>query len=362
VNSITAPAPDSFVVSKRFDQQFFLLGAWLFPFGLWAVASSHPSGPLAALLLFKWVDYAHVVVTWPFVLFDRETMARDRLFYGMGFATLLALSAVATAAGKQGQVIWWSIFIYWGAFHIVRQHYGFLRLYQARERPRTRRAERAEVWCLYAGTAFPYLLNLNRGWALAAAEQAGEVIAIPVPLVAVIACGAVFAGALAVTVWEAFAARRAGVPVGHLRLLSLVLAVSNFWIGLLVYGQHDALHAMLFITSTHNIQYLAIIGYVARRRYAGAGAQANPLATLFTGRTFYLFLAGGSLVYLLVIGWLANMSPSLGFTRYVFTDSPGVLSYAANALIGTVYVHYLFDGRMWRIGQDARLRGELGLG
>jgi hypothetical protein len=349
------------IVSSRYDQSFFLLGAWLFPFGLWAVASAHPSGPFAALLLFKLVDYAHIVVTWPFVLFDRQTMAREGVFYGVGFAVILALSAVATAAGKQGQVIWWSIFIYWGAFHIVRQHYGFLRLYQARQRPRRARTGRAEVWCLYTGTAFPYLLNLNQGWALHAAVEAGEVFAVPVPGAAVVVCGGVFVVALGATIFEAIAAYRAGEPVGALRLLTLGLAVSNFWIGLLVYGKHDALHAMLFITSTHNVQYLAIIGYVARRRYTAEGARENPLAQLFVGRTFFGALFAGSLVYLLVIGWLSTTSPALAFTRYVFTDSPGAMSYAANALIGTVYVHYLFDGRMWKIGRDARLRRELGL-
>ncbi|MBM64948.1 MAG: hypothetical protein CMH55_01785 [Myxococcales bacterium] len=344
------------IVSPRFDLSFFLLGAWLVPILLWAGIGLW--GLLTSLLIFRVLDYSHIFVTWPFTFGDRETMTAHGRWYRVGFLAIVILSVLMTTLGRSAQVLWWSVFIYWGAFHIIRQHYGFLRIYQARQGA-TPELAKAEVGLLYSGTAFPYLLNLSQGWALD--PMGDQVFQLPVP--AVLAWGAlgIFVACAVQVAWGWWCLLRSGRRVGWQRLLHLVLAISNFWVGLLWAGQTNAALAALFITSYHDLQYHGVIWWVGQRRYRRR--DSNPFGSLFTARLPLLlvgFVLAAGCLHTLMIGDLSWL-PGLEWSRFAFSDEPGPMMYVANFFIGTVAAHYLFDGKMWKMSENPRLRQELDL-
>lgn len=345
----------SWIVGPRYDQ-FFLWGAWFVPLALCAIAYSLPYGLLVALVIFVLLDNSHQVATLPLTVFDPATMRRSAAPY-LGGAAAIGGAAIAISLfpGTFVAQLWASLVVYWGAWHIIRQHYGFLRLYQARDKPRSNLVARAEVWALYAGASFPYFLNLSEGWA--SAEGIGAMLyRVPVPSWSPWVVLAVFATALAVVLAETVRRVRDGGPVVSMRLLHLLLVVSNFWIGLLWIGRDNLILAVLFITSYHDLQYHAVLWHVGAKRTRAAG---EPVYSWVKR----MFASVGTFAAAILAGALLQ-----AFLRNDFQLAGSVLPASAmtTALFALVnsyaYMHYYFDGRMWKLSSDARLRAELGLG
>ncbi|MBM64949.1 MAG: hypothetical protein CMH55_01790 [Myxococcales bacterium] len=360
-------SPGPWVVSPVYDQ-WFLLGAWLFPFGLLLlVALLEPTmGRLGAVasayLVFQFVDCAHIFITWPILFGDRGIRARYGDSNLIIFAGIVLASIACTYSGRTTQMVYWTSFLFFGTWHNIRQHYGFLRLYQARTPSLDRQAARAEVLCLYGGTATAFFTNIHFGWLY---ESFGaNVTWIQVPALVPCACFVVFLygliGAL-VGMWQR---RRAGLPVGGPRLLHLFLVLSNFVLGLLVLTRGDLLLTVLFITSYHDLQYLPLVWHMGRRRYSSEqGAKENPLALLFRSGHFVYFLGAlalGALIHVTAVGQLSFLN-GLDFTAYALTDEPGLMNYVANGFIATSLAHFILDGRIWKFSEDPRLKDEFDL-
>jgi len=350
------PGPGRWIVSRSYDR-LFLGAAWCVPLLLCAIAAAlpQPLGLLVALTIFVLLDNSHQVATLPLTVLDPATMQRSAAVY-LGGALAIGAAAVAISffPDSLASRMWASLVVYWGAWHIIRQHYGFLRLYQARDKPASPRIAQAEVIALYSGASFPYFMNLSHGWA---AEGIGKMLyRVPVPVWSAWLVLAVFAAALAVVLMDAVGRARRRETVLTPRLLHLLLVVSNFWIGLLLVGRQDLILAVLFITSYHDLQYHAVVWFVGRKR---AGNKAEPVYTgvrrMFGSmKWFVAAIAAGALVQ--------------AFLRNDFQLAGSVLpeSAATAALFALFtsysYMHYFFDGKMWKLSTDPRLRAELGLG
>jgi hypothetical protein len=359
--------PRKWIVDARYDRLFLWI-AWLVPIALWAVAASidtvfpgsaadpHPPyGLLAAFIVFVLLDNSHQVATLPLTVFDPETMRRSSRVY-LGGALAIGGTAIVLSQfpGSFALQVWTSLVVYWGAWHIIRQHYGFLRLYQARDKPADANLARAEVWALYSGAAFPYFLNLANGWAGADAVGA-TIYRVPVPAWSPWAVLAVFIASMAYVLASAARSALSGLRVPATRLLHVVLVVSNFWLGLLWFGRDNILLAVLFITSYHDVQYHAVVWLVGRKRVAPESAPVLPAVRR-------VFASTGVFAAAILAGALAQ-----GLLRNDFRLASSVLpeSAATAALFALFssysYMHYFFDSRMWKLSSDARLRNELGL-
>ena len=348
-------AAKNWIVGPRYDQ-LFLWGAWCLPFGLCAIAYSLPYGLLVALAIFVLLDNSHQVATLPLTVFDPATMRRSAAPY-LGGAAAIGGAAIAISffPGSFVSQLWASLVVYWGAWHIIRQHYGFLRLYQARDKPRSELVARAEVWALYAGASFPYFLNLSRGWA--SADGIGAMLyRVPVPAWSPWVVLALFDAAVAVVLSDAVRRVREGGPVVSMRLLHILLVVSNFWIGLLGVGRDNLILAVLFITSYHDLQYHAVVWHVGTKRTRAERERVHPWVRR-------VFMSTGAFAAAILVGALLQ-----AFFRNDFQLAASVLpasagSTAVFALVNSyAYMHYYFDGRMWKLSSDPRLRAELGLG
>jgi hypothetical protein len=348
------PAAGPWIVGPGYDQ-LFLLAAWCVPLLLWAVAVSLPYGLLVALVVFVLLDNSHQVATLPLTIFDPATM-RSRAAVYLGGAAAIGVTAIAISfyPDSLASKIWASLVIYWGAWHIIRQHYGFLRLYQSRDKPSSPRAANAEVVALYAGSAFPYFLNLAHGWA---ADDIGKMLyRVPVPSWSPWVVLAVFGAAFALILVDAAGRASKGGAVLTPRLLHVVLVVSNFWIGLLGVGRENLILAVLFITSYHDLQYHAVVWHVGRKRIAPKDAPVHPAVRR-------LFASVGVFAAAVVVGGILQ---ALLRNDFQLVSSVLPSSAATTALFALVnsyaYMHYFFDGKMWKLRSDARLRAELGLG
>lgn len=348
------PTSTTWIVGPAYDQ-LFLWGAWWVPFLLWAMAVLLPNGLLVALAIFVVLDNSHQVASLPLTIFDPTTMARAGAVY-LGGVAAIGGAAIAISFYPDTLVskLWVSLVLYWGAWHIIRQHYGFLRLYQARERPQHSRVAQAEVIALYSGAAFPYFLNLSQGWA---SDGLGAMLyRLPVPIWSAWVVLGIFAVSITAVFYDAVLRWRQGKPAVSKRLLHLLLVVSNFSVGLLVAGRDDILVAVLFITSYHGLQYHGVVWHVGRRRSASAVEQVRPAVRLMFGSVaaFAAALLGGALVQ-------AFLRNDFRLAGSLLPES--TVTVAAFALFGSYsYMHYFIDGRMWKLSQDARLRAELGLG
>jgi len=245
--------------------------------------------------------------------------------------------------------------LYWGAWHLIRQHYGFLRLYQARDKPSSPRVAQAETVALYAGATFPYFVSLaNASWA---EDELGKLLyRVPVPGWSAWVVLAMFGAAMAVVIADAAGRARRGGTVFTPRLVHLLLVVSNFWVGLLVAGRSNLLIAVLFITSYHDLQYHAVLWFVGRRRVAPADASVYPAVRR-------MFSSMGVFVAAILAGAVAQalLRNDFQFASSVLPQS--AVTAALFALVNSyAYMHYWFDGNMWKLSSDARLRAELGLG
>ena len=350
---LSAAAPLSpWIVTARYDL-FFTLIAWLLPFALWAVASTGNTGLLVAALTFLLIDTTHQMASLPITIFDREVLRANRAFYLVGIAGLLAIACtVATTRGLAEQ-IWISLFVYWGIYHLIRQHIGFLRLYQVRGGMRDKRENSAQHICLYAGTAMAALFNLSRHMPML--DRAG-IAHFNLREEFWWAAAAIFAGALAVVVRDCYRRRSRDESIAWLPLGYILLVLSNFWVGLMFAGRDELIIGVFFVSAFHDFQYYAIVWFMARRRHQAEPRAAGPLSWVFTGRTalpYLVFIAlGGVLIEVVQQRWaplrmaLERVSPQLPV--YVF------------AIFGsTQYIHFYLDQRAWRLRNDVRLRRDL---
>jgi hypothetical protein len=347
-------APSPWIVDSGYDQ-FFLWIAWCVPLVLCAIAYTLPYGLLVAVVLFVLLDNSHQVASLPLTIFDPATMRRAAPVYLSGAAAIGgAAIAISFFPGSFAAQLWASLVIYWGAWHIIRQHYGFLRLYQAREKPSDARVASAEVWALYSGASFPYFLNLSQGWA--SQDPIGAMLyRVPVPLWSAWVVLAIFVASMAIVLFDAIARARSGKPAVSRRLLHVLLVVSNFWLGLLWVGRDNLILAVLFITSYHDLQYHAVVWLVGNKRAAAAAEPVLPAVRRMFGSmaAFTAAVLVGALAQALLrndFQFAGSLLPQSAATAAVFAL---FTSYS--------YMHYYFDGRMWKLSKDARLRSELGL-
>jgi hypothetical protein len=115
-------AASPWIVNSSYDQ-LFLWAAWCVPLLLWAVAGATPNGLLIALAVFVLLDNSHQVATLPLTVFDPATMRAQWATY-MGGAVAIggAAAAISFFPGSFVATLWASLVVFWGAWHIIRQH------------------------------------------------------------------------------------------------------------------------------------------------------------------------------------------------------------------------------------------------
>jgi hypothetical protein len=371
----TAATRSAWIVAPRYDVLWFFGGAAL----SLAFLGLYFAGVPVLLLWWAWLlalDGPHIGAAFTRTYVDREEWRRrPRL--------LVASLLLAFAAGPAALVLGWAsgspspfqLFLlgasFYGIYHVVRQHYGFLALYKTKAGVRGPGAQ-LDKWALYAGGWAPYfyllLTHPRLRVVLKIPDTAPGSVSHTVQSLVATSLIALWLGALLVALVRSRGPLRG--PAGAYLMLTIGLyGLVYFAIGPLepTYTpsnglDQDFLLLAATLTAFHNVQYLGLVWHYNRTRYRDSADHgwAQPLSGSFS-RYALACLAFSGVVYL-------SFACSTGvFPRCMILLDQKLGPFTANQIglclwWGLAIHHYYLDQRIWRVRQDPALRETLGLG
>src|SRR5579864_8409993 len=140
--SMALSTSSNWIVGKRVDLAAFIGGA-LAGYAVFGMhAGLHWSMPLIYMLFITFLDTPHFFGTYLRTYLDKEEFRARRplllgslLWLGSGPLTLLLCYGLFRAGAAHYLLpftVFYLGFSLWAYWHVVRQHYGFMRLYQAK--------------------------------------------------------------------------------------------------------------------------------------------------------------------------------------------------------------------------------------
>jgi hypothetical protein len=311
-------------------------------------------------------------------------LARSFLLFLLGPALVLA-PWVATAVGgwnpppganHAGARILLVVFLGWAYWHVVRQHWGFVRIYRRAAGDDGPGDDRMDRVFFHVALLLPPLLFLThpdypRWHALYPNHGLHDVTLAGAPLAAWlhrVIWIAWSSNVLAFVAWQVRRAR-AGRPLNGPKLLLLGAIVPVHLVPFL----HPALtlFAQVIVGVGHALQYQRIVWRYGKRRYASAEAPALP-RRLFASPALYLALGLLFTVLLLRGPWIEWVVVRGGAALTAALDTvastagpPGARSLGALALwglfLGWLFQHYYLDAKIWKV-RDRDVHRHLGVG
>ncbi len=303
-----------------------------------------------------------------------EWRQRKALLIGsLGFLLLgPAVIALCLALESRGPFLaFWLFQAVWAYYHVMRQHFGFMALYQKRNGEAVGRDNAADFWIFNLLMLAPAVMWLAQytelraalGWpaGLSGSERQLQTVLGLVILAAVVALLAK----------EILGYRRTGRVNGP-KLLLLAAYVPLHMVLLLhptVAPRADLLLVNAVITFPHSVQYLAFVWFYNRNRY-GRSADAGAFGIAGTlNRNLGAWL-GCAVLFGLVLYYVewyfeARRVPfALGYFRGAQT--PIGLGFELSQLfavtwLGIVFNHQYLDQKIWHIRSDTRLNRDLRL-
>jgi hypothetical protein len=365
------------IVSPRFDLAWFIGGAAT-GYGMLAL---HAVFALDMMIVwFAWfvlLDSPHFFATWSRTYLDREEWrTRGRLLLNsLSWFLVPPLVLLLSFAHYRLQVPQYEAALVmlsaavnlWAYWHVIRQHYGFMALYQRRNedcRPIDRRIDAA---FLYGTLLAPFAAFVVRhpetraalGMMPGASQPARAIVALSVVIVAVVTF---------VFVCRQVARRRQAVAPNVPKLLFLLAVVP---LHLVICYSTAVLTAPVlafaaFVTIFHDIQYHAVVWFYQRNRYRGSdGGRYGPAA--WVGRSFATFALCAVAAGVFMGGLVCGLDVQPGCTPLVPSGEMTLFGDVTwrEALfaifLGFLMHHYFIDQFIWRPGRDEVLRRDLRL-
>ena len=380
----TARSP--WLVSRAFDLTWFFGGAAL---SLIVLALYFGAGAPIVALWWIWLlafDGPHIAAAFTRTYLDAEQWRRRPALLLTSLLTFLvgpACLALTVATGSGDPFLLFLAFAtFYGYYHVVRQHYGFIALYNTINRDWSART--LEKVTLYVGCWAPY------AWFLLTHPRARELMRLPLGHVTAAetfgayVLVAAWLAAIGLFVWDrvrawrvhlAIAARRQMEPALHNPktpyLLGTVLLYGFIYFAIArfepVYGasqgpDQDFLLLSIVITIFHNVQYVGLVWFHNRNRYAGQ--TGHGLAGL-VNRAPLLFL-GTCAIFSIAVYFTFACSTGVFPSCQWFVGSSAVGPVTVNQIglclwWGLAMNHYYLDQQIWRIRGDEELKRSLRL-
>lgn len=365
----------TWVVSQPYDLAWFFGGAAasLAMLGLYLL------GVPIVVLWWAWIlgfDGPHIAAAFTRTYLDREEWSRRRgllvaslLAFGVGPLFLLAGWALRSPEPFQ---LFLGLAVFYAYYHVVRQHYGFLALYKGVAQDHDPRGARLDRWALYVGCWAPYfyflmthprarvLLRLPasaREGSLETLVPPALVVAWLVALLAPVLYGASGRGGRTWTPATAYLS----VTNGLHGLVYFVVARAEPVYAVSTGPDQDFLLISILVTMFHNVQYLGLVWFHNRNRYAsdpGSGAAG------WVSRSPAVYLLG-CLAFSFVV-YLGSACSTGVFPGCSILGDARLGPFTANQIglclwWGLALQHYYLDQRIWRVRGDPVLRRSLGL-
>ncbi len=347
------------IVNKRYDLAFIFGGALAslaVPFlVMWNAA-------LLPILFWIWLlvfDGTHLWAAYSRTYLDRQFWKTDgKLLLWSPLVILFPISAILLffVSGSMRPI---EIFLVlaqgWAYYHLVRQHYGFLSLYdrKAGADPGTHRINK---WTLYVAlwAAYLYFLighPLNR-----------KVSGLPeLPWLNGIAMTVCVAVAVCFLVYHFWKSSHSAATLFTSVCVSLYAAIF-FWIAPrepFLTNASNIVQSFLLIaimmTLFHNIQYHAIVWHYNRQKYRDASF--GPATSFNKSFPVYAAAAIAFAGFYVAAAWFSTEYPSLSgeFSEPAFVPIAFVLWW------GILFHHYYLDQKIWRVSKTKDLQQQLGI-
>jgi hypothetical protein len=302
------------------------------------------------------VDVAHVWSTAFVVYLDPAEWRRRPLLYGGAPAAVLAGGVALYAAA--GERAFWSAVAYLAVFHFVRQQYGWVMMYRARNGERDRLGRWLDGATIYAATLYPLVywhahLPRQFWWMKPGDFPYG------LPAWTATVAGWIYLALLAAYVARALRQR----PASWGKHLIVATTAACWYVGIVATdGDYTFTVTNVFI---HGVPYLALV-YVYARGAAREAESANSAAAQLLGASG----AGarghlrGVAVFLATL-WLVAYVEELLWDRAIWhdrewlfgagVDGGGAATILVPLLATPQLAHYVLDALLWRRRSNTRL-------
>ncbi|GEN07027.1 hypothetical protein SAMN05443572_104349 [Myxococcus fulvus] len=331
------------------------------------------AGVSSLALWWAWVlvlDGPHLFATVSRTYLDaREWKTRRRLLLGsLGWFALgpVCFGVSLLVGSKLPFVVFLTFAALWAYWHVVRQHYGLMRLYQRKSGETSRVDQRLDSVTLYVGLIAPFVAfavthpGARKQLGLTGTPSWEPVVAAACfTLVAAVALSS--AGR---QVWR----WRTGQPVNGPKLLMMGAAVGLsavvFWPS--VSARMDFIMFAVAVTAFHNVQYHGIVWFYHRNRYHSAGVDAASFGWAPKVSQRFIFYAVCGIAFTVAyrgLGCGFGAHPGCGVFDAKLALGTGLTlrDFMAGFIWGFALHHYYLDQRIWRVSKDAGLHQDLKL-
>jgi hypothetical protein len=322
-----SPAGTRWIISQREDLTWFIgsaLAGYAAVVLMWA---GFPLLPLQAVWFFG-IDGPHVLATVTRTYADKAERKKLGWFLWV-LAPLLLIGPAAAITGHAG-AFFVAAFV-WQQFHVVKQHFGFVMIYKAKNRERDNLDRKLDRWFLLGSLFAPMALFLIKTLHVLETTRLPEVV---VAAWVVLLCAWLTRQAVKLHKGEQMNWPKIGLLAAVVPLQWLALAFGA------KFGTAGALQASIPLGLFHGLQYHRLMWFHNRNRYSLPGAEErNGLAAkLAKNIATYLTVAIG-------LQFLLTFLPEFLF--------PGQVMQAA--VWGFAFMHYLLDAKIWRVRSDKEL-------
>jgi hypothetical protein len=330
-------------------------------------------GVSSVMLWWAWIlvlDGPHIFATVSRTYLDRrERESRRRLLWGsLGwFAVGPLFLALSLAVGRR---LPFDLFLaaagIWAYWHVVRQHYGLMSLYQRKNGDVHPVDRRIDSLTLYVGLLAPFVAfavtHASARRMLGLGTQPGpELMLTQVCWAAVLAVVALFA-ARQLQRWRA----GAGVNGPKVLLLAAALGLSAQLFSPPVVARIEFLMVAAVVTAFHNIQYHGIVWFYHRNRYHAPSADRAAFGWAPRVSQRFLFYAACGVAFTLLyrgLGCGFGAHPGCGSFDAKVMLGPGIS--LRDLMVGFIWGfalhHYYLDQKIWRVSRDTGLNRDLKL-
>lgn len=297
------------------------------------------------------VDVAHVWSTAFVVYLDPAEWRRRPALYAI---TPLAAFAIGVALYCWGEAAFWRALAYLAVFHFIRQQYGWVMLYRARNGERDRAGRWLDGATVYMATLYPLIVwhsQLPRAFSW---MKQGDFIA-GVPAAAAQIAGWIYGALLVAYVVRAAAAIAAGRPVAWGKHVVVAATAACWYVGIVATNADYAFTVTnVFI---HGVPYLALVYLYARaasREPASRGGAAARLVDRKRGLVVFLATLW-AIAYLEELVWDRAIWHDRSWLFGAGGDIGGAALLVVPLLAVPQLTHYILDGFLWRRRANPRL-------
>jgi hypothetical protein len=336
------------------------------------------------------VDAPHLWATIARTYTDREEWAtRRRLFLGslaafaIGPVIVLlpylvrAVASVPASFAQSGWLIWSTLFSFYALYHINKQHWGFVCLYNRKGGDTAHKAEtRADALFFQTAIWLPYVAMVVAPWYT---DADGDPLRVMHTAIGSTTLGAILNMACRVAFFIVCAAYvafqvnqwRKGHARNGTKLLYVATVISLYYLTFAIDPRIASF--WVIITGTgHCAQYHAVVWAYGQKRYAPKPEKSSDLPTRIFANVWLYILLGVAFGLVTLQGPGADVAKRLvasvlqaGFFSHVlsFLDRAAGqdLGYKVmTAMISGVRLHHFYvDSKIWRVSKSAALAKNL---